>query len=143
MYLDNIGKNNVLTEASLLETADSLNSAILVEVMGQLELTEYDLLTEKNIVKYDKITKFKRLEGKAAILIAKEKHDPLYEKLVKFRRMYMGIKALIRKKYASGAIARAKIAQRTGQLVDPKAKAELENKVKNGKEPKSLSKSRF
>ena len=92
----------LITEAVLAEegvelTEDELN---LLESEG--------LLSEKSIVRLDKFAKRKLAVKKAAIVLAKEKKDPMYRKLVIVYKAKQKLIAAIMKKYSNQALIRVK-----------------------------------
>ena len=107
------------------------NQSLLVEAMLQStddivteeeidQLYQQGLLSERNIVKYDKKTKRKRLQGQAAIILAKEKNDPLYKKLQKAQMLRKKYKDAINKKYGSKAVKKAKEMQKHNHILAAK-----------------------
>ena len=97
-----IESQRLLCEMMILENNIELSDDEAYELMSE------GLLSERNIVKYDKQTKRKRLAGQAAILIAKEKNDPLYHKLKKVYKQRKMLKDAIQKKYGTKGALRAK-----------------------------------
>ena len=91
-----------------------INEAILEESNIELSeeeinmLIESEMLSERSIVRLDKVAKRSLAEKKALIVIAKEKNDPLYRELVKIYKRKRKIIDKIDKKYGSQAIQRVR-----------------------------------
>lgn len=106
------------TEEEILEESVEgnilINEAILEESNIELSeeeinmLIESEMLSERSIVRLDKVAKRSLAEKKALIVIAKEKNDPLYRELVKVYKRKRKIIDKIDKKYGSQAIQRVR-----------------------------------
>jgi H2-forming N5,N10-methylenetetrahydromethanopterin dehydrogenase-like enzyme len=109
-------------------SAQALDNQILIASAVNLGLLESTALNEvtfaaKTIVKLNKADKLEQLTGQNAVLIAKEKNDPLYQKLHKLNVARMNLKSTIQKKYNAQAKSRAQkilsMAGKTGAVVPP------------------------
>lgn len=108
--------------ALLDEEFTSENDAILQEYCNEndIDLSELTALSEqKTIVRFNKNAKMAQLTGKAASIIAKEKNDPNFKKMMFHRRKYIEFKRKIHAKYSGLSLKRAKMAFKTGKLVEP------------------------
>ena len=91
-----------------------INEAILEEEGVQLTQEDFDILiesemlSERSIVRLDKVAKRSLAEKKALIVIAKEKNDPLYRHLVKVYKRKREIIDKLDKKYGTQAISRVR-----------------------------------
>lgn len=74
------------------------------------------ILTEKNIFKMDKATRLKVLAGRAALIAAREKNDPMFKKMMIFRKRYKELKTALLAKYGHVGISRARMSFSTGSL---------------------------
>jgi hypothetical protein len=117
MYLDEI-------DPELEKVVTEEGNILIKEAMGEFGLNENSLvaLNERNIIKLDKKSKLTQFAMRSATIIAREKGDALYKKMAFHRRKFLEYRELIRKKYATKAIQRAKFAVRTGSLTDPNKK---------------------
>ena len=108
----NYDEEDILEES--VEGNILINEAILEE--SNIELTdeefealvESEMLSERSIVRLDRVAKRSLAEKKALIVIAKEKNDPLYRELVKIYKRKRKIIDKIDKKYGSQAIQRVR-----------------------------------
>ncbi|MFA7143471.1 MAG: hypothetical protein WC175_05835 [Candidatus Dojkabacteria bacterium] len=110
-----------------------LGNKLILETMEELEIPSSSLenLNERTIVKIDKKARLSQFAARSATIIAREKNDPLYKKMSFHRRKFLEFREMIRTKYASKAIQRARLAVKTGKLTDPNKKSNLEPKEDN------------
>ena len=113
----------------LESTMTKTGNKLLIEVMEELEIPASALenLNERTIVKMDKKARLSQFAARSATIIAREKDDPLYKKMTFHRRKFLEFRESIRKKYASKAIQRARLAVKTGSLVDPNKASRANN----------------
>ena len=102
-YLEESVEGNMLINEAILEDMDIELSEDELNM-----LIESELLSERSIVRLDKVAKRSLAEKKALIVIAKEKNDPLYRQLVKVYKHKREIIDKIDKKYGSQAIQRVR-----------------------------------
>ena len=102
-YLEESVEGNMLINEAILEDMDIELSEEELNM-----LIESELLSERSIVRLDKVAKRSLAEKKALIVIAKEKNDPLYRQLVKVYKRKREIIDKIDKKYGSQAIQRVR-----------------------------------
>jgi len=128
------------TNPELESTATKKGNKLILEAMDEFDIpaSSLETLNERNIMKLDKKAKLNQFSMRSATIIAREKNDPLYKKMSFYRRKFLEYRELIRKKYGTKAIQRAKLAVRTGQLVDPANT--VKSKAKSKPEPKGSSK---
>ena len=96
-------EGNILINEAILEGEDIQLSQDDFDI-----LVENEMLSERSIVRLDKVAKRSLAEKKALIVIAKEKNDPLYRELVKVYKRKRKIIDKIDKKYGSQAIQRVR-----------------------------------
>ena len=83
-----------LTEGEIEEFRESMDSELAIQD---------GYVTERTIVRMDKVAKKSQLQKVATIAIAREKKDPLYKKLALVWKMERRLENLIAKKYKSQA----------------------------------------
>ena len=83
-----------LTEGEIEEFRESMDSELAIQD---------GYVTERTIVRMDKVAKKSQLQKVATIAIAREKKDPLYKKLALVWKMERRLETLIAKKYKSQA----------------------------------------
>lgn len=117
-------------DQDLEQNMTKLGNKLILETMEELEIPSSSLenLNERTIVKIDKKARLSQFAARSATIIAREKNDPLYKKMSFHRRKFLELREMIRTKYASKAIQRARLAVKTGKLVDPKKSSNLEPK---------------
>jgi hypothetical protein len=119
--------SELLEEQDLELTALDEGNYLIEEAMREAGIGADEILTEgKNIVKLNKAAKLSLFQARAAMIIAKEKNDPLYTKAMKYRQLFLQYREDIRNKYKGKAIARARIAMRTNRLTEMPKKSNLE-----------------
>jgi hypothetical protein len=107
-------EEEVVTVSESLEGDQFIMEAILEDAGVQLTEDEaYDLiseqiLSERSIVRLDKVAKRSLAEKKAVIVLAREANDPLYKKLVKIYKIKKGIIDQLVRKYGSRAKSRVR-----------------------------------
>jgi hypothetical protein len=99
--------NQIIAEA-IIEDALLENGLVMLDEDIALDMLNEELLSERNIIKFDKKTKRKYNTNKAAVVIAKEKNDRDYKKLVKVYKMRKLLLGRIMKKYGTKAKIRAR-----------------------------------
>jgi hypothetical protein len=125
-------------DKDLEQTMTKKGNILIHNLMEAMDIpaSSLEALNERNIIKLDKKAKLNQFASRSATIIAREKNDPLYKKMAFHRRKFLEFRDLIRKKYGAKAIQRARLAVRTGTLVDPAV-----NRKNNGKlEPKGNNK---
>jgi hypothetical protein len=110
-------ETNSLNETDFLTENDISIQTFCAEHAINLDSLE-SLAEQKNIIRFNRQSKIAALQGHAANIIAKEKHDRLFDKMMFYRTKYKQFKAMIQKKYGPLALKRAKMAFRTGKLVN-------------------------
>jgi len=107
--------NQLIVEGIILDALAEAGLSYLDEDTA-FELLKEDLLSEKNIIRFDKKTKRKHNTNRAVLVIAKEKNDRDFKKLVKVMKMRRILLNRLQNKYGSKAAIRAKQAEKTGTL---------------------------
>lgn len=95
----------------------ALGNKLLTETVNELGLDIESL--EESPKKMKKKDKIEILRGRAVSIIGRENNDPDYKKMMFHREKMLELKNKLRKKYDKLAVKRAKIAFKTGHLVEP------------------------
>ncbi len=99
--------NQIITEAIIQDALLESNQTILDED-SMLSLLSEELLSERNILKWDKYAKRKHATNKAEIVLARENNDRDYKKLVTVYKLRAKLLARIHQKYGNKAKIRVR-----------------------------------
>jgi hypothetical protein len=113
--------NQIIAEGIIMDAMQEAGVTALDEDV-MLDLLQENLLSERNIIKFDKKTKRKHNANRAVIVIAKEKNDRDYKKLVKVYKMRKVLLARLQAKYGTKAKVRARQMEKSGSLSNAIAK---------------------
>lgn len=80
----------------------------LAETLDFLDKENYRLNENANVVRLNKMTKMEAIAARLVLVFAKLKKDPLYFKYTKFNSIRLGIREILKKKYMTHAMARAR-----------------------------------
>jgi hypothetical protein len=116
LLLDENKNNSLEEENETLEGDQLIAEALILEAAEEGDFSEDDidqlisenLLSERNIVRLDKKARKSHAIDKSVLVLAKENNDPLYKRLVKNWKQRRMIRAKLKQKYGSKAIARAR-----------------------------------
>ena len=108
----------------LLEYCTSDEISAFLENSSEVELTQNEqLLTEKTILKMDKLAKFNRAYKTSIFQVARQKKDPLFKKLLTVWKMERAIEGKLEKKYGNEARRVAKkVVSNSGKSKSPLVK---------------------
>lgn len=112
--------NQLVTEAVI---QDALNeNQVILDEDSCLDLLSEELLSERNIIKFDKYAKRKHATNKTAVILAKENNDKNYKKLVLVYKMRKKLLAKIMTKYGNKAKIRVRENERNNKVSQTLAK---------------------
>lgn len=101
-------EGDAIIEQAILEDALIDCNMKMLDENTMAELLSEELLSERNILKWDKKAKKKYAKNKAVLVIAREKNDRLFKKLITVMKMRRKLLNQLNDKYGTKADARVR-----------------------------------